>query len=168
MKTRHHKGFTLIELMIVVAIVAILAAAAYPAYTESVRKGKRAQGRTALAELLQQQERFMTQRNCYLAFTNPSGTPTAAADTGCGWTTSTAVPFKPFSGDSAANSSYWLSADACPNGSGGSISLRECIRVLATPKVSGSDPAVNVLQLTSSGQKTCSGTAGPSSKVCWP
>ena len=78
MKTRHHKGFTLIELMIVVAIVAILAAVAYPAYTESVRKGKRAQGRTALAELLQQQERFMTQRNCYLAFTNPSGTPTGS------------------------------------------------------------------------------------------
>ena len=44
---RVNRGFTLIELMIVVAIVAILAAIAYPAYTESVRKGRRAEARTA-------------------------------------------------------------------------------------------------------------------------
>ena len=49
---RVNRGFTLIELMIVVAIVAILAAIAYPAYTESVRKGRRAEARTALAEPL--------------------------------------------------------------------------------------------------------------------
>ena len=67
-KVRHIKGFTLVELMIVVAIVAILAAIAYPSYAESVRKGRRAEARAALTELLQQQERFMTQNNTYRAF----------------------------------------------------------------------------------------------------
>ena len=53
-----NSGFTLVEVMIVVAIVGILASIAYPSYQESVRKGRRAQARTALSELVQQQERY--------------------------------------------------------------------------------------------------------------
>ena len=40
-----HKGFTLIELMIVVAVVGILTAVAYPSYAEYVRRGHRADAR---------------------------------------------------------------------------------------------------------------------------
>ena len=163
---RVHRGFTLIELMIVVAIVAILAAVAYPAYTDSIRKGKRAQARTALAELLQQQERYMTQRNCYLAFsTANNGTATATASTLCEITTSTPVPFKVYTGDSGPlAAAYVLSSEACS----ATDSLKECVRVFATLRVAGSDPEVNALQMTSTGIKTCTGTAGPSAKVCWP
>lgn len=163
--TRPSRGFTLIELMIVVAIVAILAAIAYPAYTESIRKGRRAEARTALAELLQQQERYMTQRNCYLAFTNTAGTVAPVTSTLCGITSASPVPFKTYTGDSGpTNASYWLAAEACS----AADSLKQCIRVFATPRIAGSDPAVNVLQITSTGAKTCTGTTGPVSKVCWP
>ena len=164
------QGFTLIELMIVVAIIGILAAVAYPAYTDSILKGRRAQGRTAVAELMQQQERYITQRNCYLGFTtNSSGVATALApspSTACGGVTATAVPFKTFSGDSLANSHYLVSADTCPSGAG-TLSIADCVRVTATPVKA--DPQVGALQLTSTGTKTCTGTAASTNpKLCWP
>jgi len=53
-------GFTLIELMIVVAIVAILAAVAYPVYTQHVRESRRAQAESALTENAQFLERRKT------------------------------------------------------------------------------------------------------------
>lgn len=61
-------GFTLIEVMIVVAIVAILAAIAYPAYTDQVRKTRRADAKAALMELSQGAERFYTQNGTYTGY----------------------------------------------------------------------------------------------------
>jgi type IV pilus assembly protein PilE len=46
-----NKGFTLIELMIVVAIIAILAAIAYPSYQEYVRKTKRIEMQAAMQDV---------------------------------------------------------------------------------------------------------------------
>ena len=89
-----HAGFTLIELTITVAIVGILAAVAFPAYQDSVKKGKRAEGRTALLDFLQQQERFLTQTGTY---SDPVITPGAAG-----------VPFKTWSGDDAAKPAYLI------------------------------------------------------------
>lgn len=54
------KGFTLIELMIVLAIIGILAAIAYPSYRDSVRKSRRADAKTALLELASWMERNYT------------------------------------------------------------------------------------------------------------
>lgn len=50
-------GFTLIELMIAVAVIAILAAIAYPSYLDSVRKSRRADAKAAILELAQWMER---------------------------------------------------------------------------------------------------------------
>lgn len=137
---RHH-GFTLIELMVVVAVVAILAAVAFPSYTESVRKGKRAEGRTALLEVLQQQERYMTQNNTYLAFS-------AGASN---------VPFKTFSGDNSANASYNIGARACTG-----QTIANCVQVFGTPKYT--DPLITEINITSTGVKGCTPSA-PS--LCW-
>src|SRR3546814_19429854 len=53
-------GFTLIELMIVVAIVAILAAIAYPSYINHITKTRRAAGAGCALEAAKFMERFYT------------------------------------------------------------------------------------------------------------
>jgi type IV pilus assembly protein PilE len=60
-----HGGFSLIELMIVVAVVGILAAIAYPAYTEQVRQTRRAEVTTILMENAQLLERHFTRTGAY-------------------------------------------------------------------------------------------------------
>lgn len=67
--TSRHRGFTLIELMIVVAIVGILAAIAYPAYRDQVRKSYRADCAGALTSLANAMERYRTTNNTYTGAT---------------------------------------------------------------------------------------------------
>lgn len=59
------RGFTLIELMITVAIVGILAAIAYPSYQQYVLRSHRATAQADLLELAQWMERNYTQTNSY-------------------------------------------------------------------------------------------------------
>jgi len=56
------KGFTLIELMITIAIVGILAAVAYPSYISTIKKSNRADAKVGLTEVAQQLQR------CYTAY----------------------------------------------------------------------------------------------------
>ena len=59
------KGFTLIELMVVVAIVALLLSIAIPAYQDSVRKGRRAEAASELGSLQMAQERWRADHASY-------------------------------------------------------------------------------------------------------
>lgn len=59
-QSKNASGFTLIEVMIVVAIIGILAAIAYPSYQEHVVKSRRATAQGCLVELSQFMERFYT------------------------------------------------------------------------------------------------------------
>lgn len=60
-------GFTLIEVMITVAVVAILAAIAYPSYLDYMRRGKRATAQTALMDLAARQQSYLLDRRVYTA-----------------------------------------------------------------------------------------------------
>ena len=72
------RGFTLIEVMITVAIIAILAAVAYPSYTSYIRKGKRATAQAALMDLASKEQTYLLDRRVYsnaeadISFTMPA------------------------------------------------------------------------------------------------
>lgn len=71
------RGFTLIELMIAVAIVGILAAVAYPSYIEYVAKGHRTQLKTQMQAAQQWMERRYSERYFYGQESGKNDAPTA-------------------------------------------------------------------------------------------
>ena len=145
-------GFTLIELMITVAIIAILAAIAYPAYTDQIRKGKRAECRSGLLQSMQQQERYYTQFNKYADFAD--GATTAKT--------------KAFSGDSLTTSACSIAAVQCTSGTT-AVDLNQCVELQGS-MLAGNDP-VSLIYLTSNGDKGCTykgTTRVTNEKQCWP
>jgi len=139
------RGFTLIEMMITVAIVGILAAIAYPSYTSYVAKGNRAEGRSAVMKMLQDQERWFTQRNTYVVIDETK----TAGDV-----------LKNFSGDSRATSKYFVGARQC-----GTTALNQCVEVYAVPQFGGGDSQVGTLTSQSTGARSCTGSKPT---LCWP
>lgn len=146
--------------MITVAIIGILAAIAYPSYQDSVLKGRRAEGRAALLNLLQQQERYYTQTGSYLAFGAGASGNNGTSLVGGDEKTSQAIPFKTTSGDSAADNAYRLSAGKCDN-----LGLNECVMLSAEPRLP--DGAAGTLTLSSTGARGCTGDKRDTPKVCW-
>lgn len=64
---RPRTGFTLVELMITLAVMAILAALAWPALQEAVQKSRRADAMSALSTIMQAQERWRANNPAYQA-----------------------------------------------------------------------------------------------------
>lgn len=157
---RSEQGFTLIELMIVVAIVGILTAVAYPAYTDYVVRSKRAEAKQGLLEVAQLLERNFSVTNSYSSY--PTGAAivvNSVAPDGlgcvprnCSSNQTYAITFAP--GSPTANS-YTLWATAIGGQLSGEVKL-QCAR----------------LSLDNFGQKwsaaTDSGTPnGTSNPRCW-
>lgn len=135
-------GFTLIEVMIVVAIVGILAAIAYPSYMEHIRKGNRADAEASLMQLSQFMERYYTGTGRYsltAGQTNVPNNPAPPYPTGTNYTFTITV------GD--AGTSY--TATATPNNPG----------VMATDKC-------GALTLTNTGLKGQTGQ-NVTTADCW-
>jgi len=60
-----NRGFTLIELMIVLAVVAILAAVAYPAYTRHIIKANRSAAQSQMMDIAARQQQFLIADRAY-------------------------------------------------------------------------------------------------------
>lgn len=82
-KQRPGRGFTLIELMIALAVAAVLLAIAVPSYQDSVRKGRRADAVAGITKLQLLQERFRAENPSYAAaVASLPGSPSASSPDG--------------------------------------------------------------------------------------
>lgn len=99
---RANAGFTLVEVMIAVVIIGLLAAIAIPAFTDSVRKSRRAEAFSALSAVQQAQERWRGNNAGYASNTQLTLSPTATSP-GLGLTSTTGSGYYgiAISGDSA-------------------------------------------------------------------
>ena len=75
------QGFTLIELVIAIAIVGLLAAVALPAYNSSIMKGRRVDAKNAVLDLAAREEKFFATNNTYVATMAQLGLNAAAGAT---------------------------------------------------------------------------------------
>jgi type IV pilus assembly protein PilE len=137
-------GFTLIELMIVVAIIAILAALAYPSYQDSVSRSKRSDAKAVLLETSQWLERQATVSSAY----NKKGDGSTINNA--------ALPIKEAPKDGAAKS-YDVSFASGPSAS--------AYIVQAVPKNGMAADKCGTFTFTNAGVRGVSGTATVSE--CW-
>ena len=134
-------GFSLIELMIAVAVIAILTAIAYPSYQESIQKSRRADAKAALVQLAQYMERFYTLYGCY------NWDPTNAC---LNTTVLVPLPFTQSPTDSAAKY-YNLSLN--PNPPGQNAFTLQAVPIATTDQA---NDKCGTLSLTNTGVKSSS------------
>lgn len=138
LKLSTKKGFSLLELMVVVAIVGILAFIAYPGYKNSVLKSHRADATSTLMDAMQREERYYSENNTYV-------------------TDLTQIGYASSSNVATTNGYYKISAQADPNG------ITVGVILTATAVGNQTNDVCGNFTLNANGAKTVSGT----NTDCW-
>jgi len=150
--SKHASGFTLIELMVTVAIVTILATIAVTSYTSQVQKSRRTEAKSALLDLAGREERLFSTTNTY-----------SDKEAFLGYATSgtTAINNMPFGNGYYQLTVTWPDAANQPG-------VANSYLLTATPVAGQSqagDTACGSFSVNQLGQQTVSGTATAAS--CW-
>lgn len=133
------RGFTLIELIIVVAVVGILLGIAVPAYDQYIVRANRTEGKNYMARVQAAQERFFTNNSTY------SNSMTGAGAAGLGFATS-----------NSPDGRFTVGIVLTPNGRGYTITLQ--------PTGGYTDPQCSTLTVDQLGVKDAT---GPGATTCW-
>ncbi len=133
------KGFTLIEILIVVAILGVLAAIAIPSYQGSVLLSRRAEAKSTLLQVASDQERFYSNSNSYSTNALPLAAP-------------------PVADRMSENLRYRITVAACGTG------IASCFIATATPQGNQTVDLCTTLTLASSGAR---GATGGTAAECW-
>ncbi len=145
------QGFTLIELMVTVAIVGILASIAYPSYQSSMQKSHRADAKSALLELANYMERHATEVGCYM---DPG------ADNQCG-TGDDSIPILPFTTTPKTGTAYYDLVLFPVDATSFTLSANPIAGAAQENDECGS------LTLTNTGIKDVISTSGVTATDCW-
>ncbi|HET8706026.1 MAG TPA: type IV pilin protein [Pseudomonadales bacterium] len=137
-----YRAFTLIELMLALAIVAIVSTIAYASYSSSILKSRRADAKAALLDLASREERYFSTHNIYSS---------ATSDLGYSGAWPAQIP-------TASQFNYALTVTLQSNGSG--------FTATATPQGYQAKDACGTYSLDYLGNQNNSGNTEASSK-CW-
>ena len=142
MRSANVQGFTLVELLIVIAIMGVLMSIALPAYQNSALRSGRAEAKSELLQVASDQERYFSNFNTYVDDATPLNTPVVADRD-----------------RTTQNGLYVISVAACGGGA-----ITNCFVATATPQGGQGDDSCSTLTISNTGAR---GATGDTTEECW-